>query len=65
MPVGVKENIFRLEIAVDYVLLVQVIESESYLGGIEFCNWFGEALKPFVSDSILFGTNNCTYIGPP
>ena len=49
MAVPIEEQVFWLQISIDDVHRVQVIESQSDLGGIELGNWIREALDRHVS----------------
>jgi hypothetical protein len=44
MAVAVEQQIFRLQVAVDDVVRVQVVQRERDLGGVELCDGVGEAL---------------------
>lgn len=42
MPVLIQHNILRLEISIDYVLLMQVLEGQKNLGSVDPSLFFGE-----------------------
>lgn len=45
---AVEQQILGLQVAVDDVVRVQVVERERDFGGVELCDWVGEALQQSV-----------------
>jgi len=52
---AVEKQVFRLQVAIDDVVRVQVVERERNLGRVELCDWVGKALRGVSHGGVWMG----------